>query len=60
MKLNTDKLREDIRWLGLLLFVAGLFALIIDYGSTQGAIGLIVAGLLLMFGSCLEKNDPGS
>lgn len=59
MKFNTDKIREDIRRLGLLLFVAGLFALIIDYGSTQGAIGLVVAGLLLAFAGCLEKNETG-
>jgi len=33
-----------------------LFALIIDYGSTQGSIGLVIAGLLLAIAGCLEKR----
>ena len=60
MRLDTDRIREDMRRLGLLLFAAGLFAWIIDYGSTQGAIGLVIAGLLLALAGCLEKKDPGS
>jgi len=56
MKLNTDKIREDIRRLGLLLFAAGVFSLVLDYGSPQASIGLALAGLLLAFAGCLEKR----
>lgn len=56
MKLNTDAIREDARRLGVLLFAVGVFTLIIDYGSTLGAIGLSITGLLLAIAGCLEKK----
>ena len=56
MKLNTDKVREDIRRVGLLVFAVGLFSLLLDAGSPLASIGLALVGLLAVFAGNLEKR----
>ena len=56
MKFDIYKVRDAMQRLGLLLFAAGLFSLVLDYGSPQASIGLALAGFLLAIASCLEKR----
>ena len=56
MKLDLSKIQEALRQLGLILIAGGFISSILKDDAILAAVGLIVAGLVLVWVGALEHS----